>query len=108
MSLALGRPAFDRLLRTGAQHVAMDAETFDEQKYVDLFPKLQQAYKNAFNRVNERYDSTLVHGIDQQVLDESEPFYDESEGFYLELPEHRLEALLLDDDAGEALVGVLR
>lgn len=71
----------------------MDAETFDEQKYVDFFPQLQQAYKNAFNRVNERFDSTLVHGIDQQVLDESEPFYDEDEGFYLELPEEPYERL---------------
>lgn len=75
----------------------MDAETFDEQKYVDFFPQLQQAYKNAFNRVNETYDSTLVHGIDQQVLDESEPFYDDDEGFYLELP----------DDPYERLTGVV-
>ena len=106
-SLALGRPAFDRLLRTGAQHVAMDAETFDEQKYVDLFPKLQQAYKNAFNRVNERYDSTLVHGIDQQVLDESEPFYDESDGFYLELPEDpygRLTGVVVEEERFEAVL----
>ncbi len=66
----------------------MDAETFDEQKYVELFPQLQQAYKDVFNRMNDRYDSTLIHGIDQQVLNESEPFYDdERETFYVELPE---------------------
>lgn len=85
----------------------MDAETFDEQKYVDLFPKLQQAYKNAFNRVNERYDSTLVHGIDQQVLDESEPFYDEDEGFYLELPADpydRLTGVVVDEEKFEAVL----
>ena len=85
----------------------MDAETFDEQKYVDLFPKLQQAYKNAFNRVNERYDSTLVHGIDQQVLDESEPFYDESEGFYLELPEDpydRLTGVVVEEERFETVL----
>ena len=85
----------------------MNAETFDEQKYTDLFPELQQAYKSAFNRVNERYDSTLVHGIDQQVLDESEPFYDESEGFYLELPEDpydRLTGIVVEEERFEAVL----
>ena len=66
----------------------MDAETFDEEKYVDFFPQLQQAYKDVFNRMNERYDSTLIHGIDQQVLNESEPFYDdEAEAFYIDVPD---------------------
>ena len=85
----------------------MDAETFDEQKYTDLFPELQQAYKSAFNRVNERYDSTLVHGIDQQVLDESEPFYDEREGFYIELPEDpydRLTGVVVEKERFEAVL----
>ena len=85
----------------------MDAETFDEQKYTDLFPELQQAYKSAFNRVNERYDSTLVHGIDQQVLDESEPFYDGNEGFYLELPEDpydRLTGVVVEEERFEAVL----
>ena len=85
----------------------MDAETFDEQKYTDLFPELQQAYKSAFNRVNERYDSTLVHGIDQQVLDESEPFYDESEGFHIELPEDpydRLTGVVVEEERFEAVL----
>lgn len=85
----------------------MDADTFEEQKYVDYFPQLQQAYKNAFNRVNETYDSTLVHGIDQQVLNESEPFYDEEEGFYLELPEdpyERLTGVLVDEEKFEAVL----
>ena len=106
-SLAFGRPPFDRLLRTDAQRHPMDAETFDEQKYTDLFPELQQAYKSAFNRVNERYDSTLVHGIDQQVLDESEPFYDESEGFYIELPEDpydRLTGVVVEEERFEAVL----
>jgi hypothetical protein len=66
----------------------MDAETFDEKKYVDFFPQLQQAYKDVFNRMNEKYDSGLIHGIDQQVLNESEPFYDDDAGaFYIDLPE---------------------
>ncbi len=85
----------------------MDAETFDEQKYVDLFPQLQQAYKNVFNRMNERYDSTLVHGIDQQVLNESEPFYDDVDGFYVELPEEpheRLTAVTVAEDRFETVL----
>ncbi|WP_178915109.1 DUF5783 family protein [Natronomonas gomsonensis] len=85
----------------------MDADTFEEQKYVDYFPQLQQAYKNAFNRVNETYDSTLVHGIDQQILNESEPFYDDEEGFYLELPEDpydRLTGVLVDEEKFEAVL----
>jgi hypothetical protein len=85
----------------------MDAETFEERKYVEYFPQLQQAYKNAFNRVNERYDSTLVHGIDQHVLDESEPFYDEAEGFYLELPDEpseRLTGVVVEEERFEAVL----
>ena len=99
--------AFDRLLGNRPQHRYMDAETFDEQKYVEFFPKLQQAYKNAFNRVNERYDSTLVHGIDQQVLDESEPFYDDEEGFYLELhedPYERLTGVVVEEERFRAVL----
>jgi hypothetical protein len=84
---------FDRLLNHRAQSAGMDAETFEKQKYVEYFPQLQQAYKNAFDRVNERYDSTLVHGIDQHVLDESEPFYDDARGFHLELPDEPYERL---------------
>ncbi len=72
----------------------MDAETFDEKKYVDLFPQLQQAYKDVFNRMNEKYDSTLIHAIDQQVLNESEPFYDdEAEEFYIDVPDDPYERL---------------
>lgn len=85
----------------------MDAETFDEQKYVDLFPQLQQAYKNVFNRMNERYDSTLVHGIDQQVLNESEPFYDDGDGFYIELPEEPYGRLTAVEAAEERFEAVL-
>ncbi len=72
-----------------------DPEKF-EDKYANYFPELQQAYKNAFSRINEQYDSTLVHGIDQQVLNESEPFYDEDDGFWIELP----------DDPYDRLTGV--
>ncbi len=85
--------------------------TFDpdrfEDKYVHYFPELQQAYKNAFNRVNDRYDSTLVHAIDQQVLNESEPFYDEDDGFWVDLPEEpydRLTGVVVDREQFETVL----
>lgn len=62
-----------------------DPEKF-EDKYVHYFNELQRAYKNAFNQMNDRYDSELIHGIDQAVLNESEPFYEDGE-FRVELPE---------------------
>jgi hypothetical protein len=85
----------------------MDAETFDEKKFTEFFPQLQQAYKNVFNRLNERRDSSLVHGIDQQILSESEPFYDDETGFYLELPEDpadRLTGVVVSDETFEAVL----
>lgn len=98
----------DRLLVIDAKPRRMDAETFDEQKYVDFFPQLQQAYKNAFSRMSDEYDSTLVHGIDQQVLNESEPFYDDgADAFYLELPEDphdRLTGITVDADRLETVL----
>ncbi|MFC7097363.1 DUF5783 family protein [Halobaculum marinum] len=73
-----------------------------EDKYANYFPELQRAYKNAFNHMNERYDSELIHAIDQQILNESEPFYDEATGeFTVELPENpteRLTAIVVDDE----------
>lgn len=64
----------------------LDPETFEEQKFVDYFPQLQTAYKRAFNELNETYDSELVHALDQQVLDESEPHYEGDGEFEVELP----------------------
>ncbi|WP_299269160.1 DUF5783 family protein [Halorientalis sp.] len=52
-----------------------DPEQF-EDKYANYFTELQRAYKNAFETMNDRYDSELVHAIDQFVLSESEPFYE--------------------------------
>ncbi|MFW6153273.1 MAG: DUF5783 family protein [Halobacteriota archaeon] len=63
-----------------------DPELF-EDKYVHYFTELQQAYKNAFEQMNDRFDSELVHAIDQLVLNESEPFFDEATGFEVHLPE---------------------
>jgi len=72
-----------------------------EDKYANYFPQLQKAYQQAFEVMNDSYDSELVHAIDQQVLNESEPFYDEADGFYVELPEDpadRLTAVIVDDE----------
>lgn len=79
-----------------------DPEKF-EDKYVHYFPELQRAYKNAFNTMNEQYDSDLIHGIDQQILNESEPFYEDGE-FHVQLPEdpsERLTAIVADDEKVE-------
>ena len=76
-----------------------DPEKF-EDKYVHYFPELQRADKNAFETMNDAYDSELIHAIDQQVLNESEPFYDDGE-FRIELPENpteRVTAIVVDED----------
>jgi len=80
-----------------------DPEKF-EDKYAHYFNELQRAYKNAFNQMNDRYDSELIHGIDQTVLNESEPFYEDGE-FHVELPENPRErirgAVVVDDETFE-------
>lgn len=76
-----------------------DPEKF-EDKYVHYFPELQRAYKNAFEEMNDRYDSELIHAIDQQILNESEPEYVDG-NFEIRLPESptdRLTAIVVDDD----------
>ncbi|SEQ81121.1 DUF5783 family protein [Natrinema salaciae] len=83
-----------------------DPEKF-EDKYANYFPELQQAYKNAFNRMNDRYDSELVHAIDQQVLNESEPFYEGDGEFRVELPADpydRLSGVLVEEERFEAVL----
>lgn len=75
-----------------------DPEQF-EDKYANYFPELQEAYKRAFETMNEEYDSQLIHAIDQQVLNESEPFYDD--GFVIELPENpaeRVSGVVVSDE----------
>jgi hypothetical protein len=83
-----------------------DPEKFEE-KYVHYFPELQRAYKNAFERMNERYDSELVHALDQLVLNESEPFYEDGE-FRVELPEDPRErvrgTVVVEDERLEAVL----
>ena len=76
-----------------------DPEKF-EDKYVHYFNELQKAYKDAFNRMNDRYDSELVHAIDQRILNESEPFYEGDGEFRVELPENptdRVQGVIVDD-----------
>ena len=80
-----------------------DPEKF-EDKYVHYFQQLQRAYKNAFSTMNDEFDSTLIHGIDQQILNESEPFYEDGE-FFVDLPENpseRLTGVAVDDEKLEA------
>jgi hypothetical protein len=96
-----------------------DPEKF-EDKYANYFTELQRAYKNAFETMRESYDSDLVHAIDQLVLNESEPFYEDGD-FRIELPddpasrlegsgvpvsEERLEAAL--DDYVDEITAELR
>jgi len=84
-----------------------DPEKF-EDKYVHYFTELQRAYRNAFETMNEQYDSELVHAIDQAVLDESEPFY-EGGSFRVELPPAPRERIrgtgvIVDEDRFEAVL----
>jgi len=82
-----------------------DPEKF-EDKYANYFPELQRAYKNAFETMNDEYDSELIHAIDQQILNESEPFYEDGE-FRIELPEDPKERLTAVVVGEEKLAGVL-
>ncbi|MDG5758403.1 DUF5783 family protein [Natronococcus sp. A-GB1] len=85
-----------------------DPEKF-EDKYANYFPELQQAYKNAFNRMNDRYDSELVHAIDQQVLNESEPFYEGGGEFRVELPDDpydRVTGVLVEEERFEEVLEI--
>ena len=77
-----------------------DPEKF-EDKYQHYFPELQRAYKQAFETMNDRYDSQFIHAIDQHVLAESEPFYEGDGEFRIDLPdniEERLSGVLVDEE----------
>jgi predicted nucleotidyltransferase len=83
-----------------------DPEKF-EDKYVHYLTELQGAYRSAFEYMNERYDSELVHAIDQQVLNESEPFYEGDGEFRIELPENphdRIQGVLVDEERLDAVL----
>jgi hypothetical protein len=83
-----------------------DPERFEEEKYRDYFPQLQRAYRDAFETMNDEYDSELVHAIDQQLLDESEPFFEDG-AFRIELPgepAERVTGVVVAEDKLEATV----
>jgi uncharacterized protein YeaO (DUF488 family) len=83
-----------------------DPEAF-EDKYANYFTELQRAYKNAFDRMNDRYDSELVHAIDQFVLNESEPFYEGDGEFRIDLPDEpseRLQGVVVGEEKFEELL----
>ena len=85
-----------------------DPEKFEE-KFVHYFPELQRAYKNAFEHMNDKYDSELVHAIDQQVLNESEPFYEGDGEFRIELPDEpydRLQGAVVEQSKFEELLEI--
>ncbi|MFB6202814.1 MAG: DUF5783 family protein [Halorhabdus sp.] len=63
-----------------------------EDKYEHYFTELQQAYGAAFEAMSERYDSDLIHEIDQLVLRESEPLY-EGDEFRIAVPADATERL---------------
>jgi len=76
-----------------------DPEKF-EDKYKHYFPELQRAYKQAFETMNDAYDSELIHAIDQQLLAESEPFYEGDGQFRIEMPDDpasQLQGVLVDE-----------
>ncbi|MFC7009020.1 DUF5783 family protein [Halalkalicoccus salilacus] len=84
-----------------------DPEKF-EDKYANYFNELQRAYKNAFEHMNERYDSELIHAIDQQVLNESEPQYEDGE-FAVDLPENpydRVQGVIVEEERFEEILDV--
>jgi len=83
-----------------------DPEQF-EDKYANYFPELQQSYKRAFETMNDRYDSELIHAIDQFVLNESEPFYEGDGEFRIELPADpydRLQGVVVAEEKFEELL----
>jgi len=83
-----------------------DPEQF-EDKYANYFPELQKAYKQAFERMNDTYDSELIHAIDQQILNESEPMYEGDGEFRIQLPDDavdRLDAIVVADEKVESVL----
>jgi len=78
-----------------------------EDKYEHYFTELQKAYKQAFEVMNDRYDSELIHAIDQQILNESEPRYEGDGEFSISLPDdptERLTAIIVDDEKLETVL----
>ena len=82
-----------------------DPDRFTD-KYEHYFTELQQAYRRAFEAMSERHDSDLIHGIDQRILAESEPFYEGDGEFRIDLPDDASDRLPdVDDDRLETVLG---
>ena len=83
-----------------------DPERFEE-KYTHYFTELQQAYRNAFDRMQSEADSEVVHAIDQLVLAESDPQYTGDGTFEVVVPEDAVarvsEAVDGHDDVSETV-----
>ena len=80
--------------------VDFEPEKF-EDKYEHYFPELQRAYRQAFETMNDAYDSELIHAIDQQVLAQSEPFYEGDGEFRIEMPDDpasQLQGVIIDEE----------
>lgn len=85
---------------------AFDPDKF-EDKYVHYLDELESAYKEAFETMNNRFDSDLIHAIDQQVLNQSEPIYDGDGGFRIDLPAasfDRISGVLVTEEKFEAVM----
>ncbi|MDG5778611.1 DUF5783 family protein [Haloarculaceae archaeon H-GB2-1] len=83
-----------------------DPEKF-EDKYANYFTELQQAYKQAFDVMKDRFDNELVHAIDQQILNESEPYYEGDGQFRIDLPEEpadRIQGVVVADEKVEQVL----
>ena len=81
-----------------------DPEKF-EDKYEHYFPELQRAYRQAFETMNDAYNSELIRAIDQQLLAESEPFYEGDGEFHVELPDQReVSGVIVDDETLDAVL----
>ena len=71
-----------------------------ENKYVHYLLELETVYKNAFSTMLERFDSQVIHAIDQGVLVESEPIYKDAE-FHILLPDNPgalMGSILIDNE----------
>ncbi len=89
---------------------AFDPDKF-EDKYVHYLQELDRAYKRAFETMNDRFDSDLVHAIDQEVLNESEPFYEGDGEFRIDLPDapfDRVSGVLVSEEKFEAVLDEYR
>lgn len=89
---------------------AFDPEKF-EDKYIHYLQELDRVYKRAFETMNDRFDSDLVHAIDQEVLNESEPIYEGDGEFRIDLPAappERVSGVLAAEERFEAVLDEYR